>query len=202
MAARPKAIRVPRRVPPEIKSPVRSLALATGELLWASSQAHTAFCNVFALLVAKDNLNVGFAIWHTVQADSTQRQMLAALVDARLPTPSRMNKSLLWAKEKADKLATLRNDAAHLASAFRTDSDPYKLVPNPFGNPPTRTERLKNISDLVAHFRTVKGDLVQLSGYINALFFKLVQPSGPYPWPRRPSLKSLPKAAKRQPKRR
>lgn len=202
MAAPLKAVRIPRRVSPDIKSPVRSLALATGELLWASSQTHTAFCNVFALLVAKENLNVGYAIWHAVQADSSQRQMLAALIDARLPKTSRVTKSLLWAKEKADKLATLRNDAAHMASAFQTDSKPYRLVPNPLGNAPNRTERLKGVSDLITHFRAVKGDLIQLAGYVHALFFKIALPSGPYPWPRRPTMKSLPKATKRKPKQR
>ena len=171
MATAQKSVRVPRRISPEIKSPVRSLSLATGELLWASNQAHAAFCNIFALLVAKENLNVGFAIWHAVQADNTQRQMLVALVEARLSEKSRMRKSLTWAKEKADKLATLRNDAAHMASAFRTDSTPYKLVPSPIGNAPTRAERLKAVSDLTSYFRSVKGDLVQLAGYINALFF-------------------------------
>ncbi len=87
-----------------------------------------------------------------------------------------------------------------MASAFRTDSKPYRLVADVIGNPPNRAERLKEVANLTTHFRAVKGDLVQLAGYINALLFKLALPDGPYLWPKRPSMLSLPKSTKRKQK--
>lgn len=190
---RNKRVRVPRKIPPEIKGPVRSFAVAIGELLWASSQTHAAFANVFSVLVAKENLNIGFSIWHVVQSDNIQRQMLAALVDAKFSENSKMYTSLIWAKKKADDLAEMRNDAAHMATAFRTDSVPFKLEASPIGNAPNRVTRLAKKPDLKRQFRTAKSDLVQLSGYVNALFFLLAFPDGQYPWPKRPDLKAFPK---------
>lgn len=186
-----KAIRVPRRISADIKRPVRSFSVATGELLWAANQLHTAFSSIFSMLVARDNLAVGFAIWHVAPADNVQRQMLAALLDVRLEKRSRMHASLLWAKEKADKLATIRNDAAHMSTAFRTDSDPFQLVANFIGNTPTRSRRLNTTPDLLRTFRLAKGDFVQLSGFVYALFFRMVAPQANHPWPKKPRLKSI-----------
>lgn len=177
---------------------MRSYAVAIGELLWASSQTHTAFASVFAVLVAKENLNIGFSIWHAVQSDNVQRQMLAALVDAKFSKKSRMHASLLWAKNMADKLAEKRNDAAHMATAFRTDSVPFKLGVSPIGNAPNRVKRLAATPDLNQQFRTVKNDLVQLAGYVNALFFRLAFPDGPYPWPKMPALQAISKEKKKR----
>lgn len=198
MATRTKAVRVPRKIPPVIKGPVRSYAVAIGELIWASSQTHTAFANVFAVLVTKENLNIGFSIWHAAQSDSVQRQMLAALVDAKFSKNSRMHTSLLWAKKMADELAKIRNDAAHMATAFRTDSVPFKLVVSAIGNAPNRVTRLAATPDLNRRFRIVKNDLVQLAGYVNALFFRLVSPDGLYPWPKMPALQAFPKVKRRK----
>lgn len=198
MATQTKSIRLSRRIAQDFKAPVRSFAVAIGELLWASSQTHAAFANVFAVLVAKENLNIGFSIWHAVQADNTQRQMLAALVEAKFGKSSRMYMNLRWAKQMADKLAESRNDAAHMATAFRTDSAPFTLLASPIGNAPNRAKRLAGTPDLNRHFRAVKGDLVQLAGFVNTLFFRLVQPDGTRPWPKRPALQTIAKESKKR----
>jgi hypothetical protein len=191
MKSRAKAVRISRRTSTEFKRPVRSFSIATGELLWASNQLHMGFASVFALLVARENLAVGFSIWHVAPSDSVQRQMLAALVEVRFQKGSKMRTSLIWAKECADKLATIRNDAAHMATAFRTDSDPFKLVVADIGNAPNRTKRLTKSPNLQRTFRLAKGDLIQLSGYVYALFFRITVPTANYPWPKKPNLKSV-----------
>lgn len=186
-----KVTRISRRLAPDFKRPVRSFSIATGELLWASNQLHSAFATLFAALVSKENLAVGLSIWHVAPSDNVQRQMLAAVVDVKFQKNSKMHAHLAWAKEKADKLATIRNDAAHMSTAFRTDSKPWLLVSNSIGNTPTRTRRLDGKTDLLRHFRTAKADLVQLSGFVYALFFRMVGPAAIHPWPRRPTLQSV-----------
>jgi hypothetical protein len=191
MAVRAKARRVPRRISADIKRPVRSFSIATGELLWASNQLHTAFSVVFAVLVSRENLAIGSSIWHVAPSESVQRQMLAALVDVKFKKKSKMHAQLTWAKNKADKLATIRNDAAHMSTAFRTDSKRWELVANSIGNTPTRARRLDALSDLQLHFRIARADLVQLSGFVYALFFRMVSPDANDPWPRKPALQSV-----------
>jgi len=191
MAFRVKARRIPRRLSNDIKRPVRSFSIATGELLWASNQLHTAFAVVFAVLVSKDDPGIGFSIWHTVPSDSVQRQLLAAVADVKFKKNSKMHAHLTWAKEKADKLATIRNDAAHMSTAFRTDGSPWLLVADAVGNSPTRSRRLEGLSDLQRHFRTAKSDLVQLSGFVYALFFRIVTPAASHPWPKKPALRAV-----------
>jgi len=173
-----------------IRRPVRSFSIATGELLWASNQLHTAFAVVFSVLVSKKNLAVGQSIWHAVQSDSTQRNMLAEVAKVALGNQKRMHALLLWAKKKADSLATIRNDAAHMSTAFRTDNDLWALVANAIGNPPSRAVRLESRPDLLRYFRSAKSDLVQLSGFVYALLFRMIVPDANHPWPRRPVLKA------------
>lgn len=186
-----KSRRIPRRLGPDIKRPVRSFSIATGELLWASNQLHGAFAALFSMLVSKENLAVGLSIWHVAQSDNVQRQMLAALIDVKFRKKSKMHTHLTWAKEKADRLATIRNDAAHMSTAFRTDSNPWLIVANSIGNTPTRTRRLDGKPNLLRHFRMAKADLVQLSGFVYALFFRIAVPDANHPWPRRPILQSV-----------
>lgn len=191
MKSRSKSVRISRKTSAEFKRPVRSFSITTGELLWASNQLHTAFSTIFSLLVARENLAIGYAVWHVAQSDSVQRLMLAAAVEVRFPKNSRMRTSLIWAKERADKLATIRNDAAHMATAFQTDSNPFKLVAADIGNPPNRQKRLANRPNLQRAFRLARGDLVQLSGFVYALLFRVVTPEANHPWPKKPILKSV-----------
>lgn len=188
MVTRTKSVRISRKISPVIRRPIRSFALATGELLWASNDAHAAFAMVFVVLVSKQNMNVGWSIWNTLRSDSTQRQIFAAAVESTLGMAPRMRNGLLWAKEQADRLAEIRNDAAPMATAFRTDGVAYELQISPVGNPQGGVRRLERISDLNKRFRTAKSDLVQLAGFVRSLMFRLVVPDGTYPWPRRPLL--------------
>jgi hypothetical protein len=191
MTFRVKARRIPRRLSIDVKRPVRSFSVATGELLWASNQLHTAFAVVFAVLVARENPAIGFSIWHAAPSDAVQRQMLAAVTDVKFTKKSKMHAQLIWAKGMADKLAVIRNDAAHMSTAFRTDSRPWLLVANAIGNSPTRSRRLDALADLQRHLRLAKSDLVQLSGFVYALFFRIVTPDANHSWPEKPVLRAV-----------
>jgi hypothetical protein len=136
------------------------------------------------------NLNIGLSIWHVAPSDNVQRQMLAAVVDVKFKHDQRMRSYLLWAKNAADRLATIRNDAAHVSTAFRTDREPFGVVASAMGNSPNREQRLSKLPNLQRHFRTAKADLVQLSGFLYALLLRMLDRQT-HPWPRRRAMRSV-----------
>lgn len=158
--------------------------------MWASNFSHVAFSNVFASLISKQDLDIGYSVWHTIQGDKGQREAMAAAAKATLPANSRILRNLLWAKKKADDLATIRNDAAHMATAWSVGAKPFELIANPVNNPRARLDRLQKTADIRRSFGIAKGDLYQLGAYVHDLFCHVAFPDDADPMPRRPVLKA------------
>lgn len=193
----------PRTLPKPWRRPVRSYAITVGELIWASNFAHASFGNLFAILIAPKNLDVGYAIWYSMQTDKGQLEALSASASKALPTKSRLLKGILWAKKAADDLAVFRNDAAHASTAFTTRTKPFELTQNPVNNTQSRLARLGKQNDLPKTFRVAKSDLFQLGFYVHELFCFVAYPEPRALFPRRPKLglPSKPKSKTRKTRR-
>lgn len=186
-----------RRIPSNTRVAVRTYAKAVGELLWSANAAQSSFRDLFSVLVDLAQLDAGSAIWFTIQTDKAQLQALLALTKVRFSPNSRVFQNIKWAVSAAEKLAEIRNDAAHMAMSPGVGPQGMILLPNPVGNPPTRLNRREG-KDFLTIFGQAKGDYVQLQIYIHEVFCHLAYPTESYPLPLRPRLQSVVVGPKRK----
>jgi hypothetical protein len=103
----------------------RRHAHQVGEVITAWNDLQAGFFLIFQTLSETKNPKssaIALAIWHSIQSDSAQREMMLSVARAALPENSRAYSQIKWLKDRADKLTPFRNDPAHTPIAFmRTD---------------------------------------------------------------------------------
>lgn len=196
--AKRRASTISRRIPSDLKSPLRSYATVIGEVVWASNFAHGAFEILFSHVATQDNYQIGRALWHTMPSDSGQLVALREATKASNHLPEKMKIKIIWAIEKAQKLGELRNDAVHSATIVIERNGLPTVVPSDIGTKPSRSEKLRREKDLKKKFRAVKGDLLQIGQYVHSLWPHIAGFDLLPPLPRKPQLKSLPKQTHRK----
>lgn len=164
-----------------LQKSVRPYSTAVGELVWASNFCHSRFQLVFSSLLGIEDLDVGDQIWHSMASDRAQRGALRALTQKLLPAGSRLQRNILWALDRGDRLGEQRNDAVHMPTAWMSG---YELIPDITANPRSRLDRMGKLSRPMAeHFRFVRGDLIALAWYVHGLFchiaYQSYQPTRP-----------------------
>ncbi len=149
-----------------------------------------------------------YGIWHTIQSDKTQREMLEVAAKSRFgPYTDLYSKkqhqtaldkkvlaAILWITKMAAELSMHRNDAAHspVYFALREDSSPrdprFIVMPTASG----RKQAVKRLSDAPTReiWRRVRGDLIALTGYASGYRLALLS-DGRAPLPRKPRLLSV-----------
>jgi hypothetical protein len=156
-----------------------------GEVVHAWNTAHDMLYQVFALALAEKrnffgDMGLAHALWHTVQSDKTQREMVAAVVKEKIRDQSN-REAILWAISALNDLATYRNDAAHVP-IMTGHPDIY---PN-YSAKPGSVERWEK-SPIAEHWRMLRGDLYALANYLQGVCFALGI-NAPRPLSRRPRL--------------
>lgn len=179
-----------RRLPKQFEIPMKEFATQIGEVVWAWNYCHAAFGDLFSVLVSRQNLMTGNAIWHTSQNDTAQRNFLLAAAQVTLAKSPRMFARIEWAKQSADSLSTIRNDVIHLATAFSGPPSDLSLVPSVIATAPKRLRRLENRNLDEMQF-LLKGDLIALAGYVRLVSGEITFPEQ-YSLPKRPRLLSIP----------
>jgi len=179
-----------RRTPSIWRRPIKTYAKTIGELLWAANRAQASFADLFSVLVDPTQLDAGLAIWFSIQTDSGQIKALEALLKVRAKPTTRLYRSAHWAAAAVNKLAEIRNDAAHMATAPTVNSKGIAFIPDPIGNPTSRLKR-RSSTDFLKLFRQAKGDYVQVQRYVHDVFCHLAYPNERYPLPLRPKLLSV-----------
>jgi len=161
-----------------------------GAVIWASSYCHASFARLFAEIVSPQNFQIGYAIWHSMHTDGSQRTTLADAAKVALSSNKRMLDRVLWAKDTADRLATLRNDATHLSTAFTGRTSASQIVLDANTTAPKRARRLASQGDAQKLKYKLTGDLIALAGYVSILTVELRFP-GHMPLPRKPRMQSI-----------
>ena len=184
-----------RRIPKEFKRGIDEIAAPMGEVIWAWNYCHSAFHRLFAAVVNPHKIGVGHALWHAVQNDSAQREMLLLAAGPSLFEKPKILSKVVWAKKQADQLSTVRNDVIHMATAVQPHLKKTSLIVDELSTAPKRSRRLKerSVKKLLSPLR---GDLIALANYVNVLHSAFLWPER-YPLPRRPRLLST--QASRQP---
>jgi hypothetical protein len=125
---------------------------------------------------------IAHSLWHTIQSDKTQRDMLADSARIKLSKNKSAIDRLSWILKQTNKLSTYRNMAIHTAVVFHKTTGNIPKA-NPWGN---RSESKKRYS-AINHERFWKlliGDLMALSRYTGRLADDLWRP-----WHKKPSLR-------------
>jgi hypothetical protein len=187
----------------------RRHAHQAGEVITAWNDLKASLFGIFGALLRMNsqprydgNGDLPLALWHSIQSDSTQRELLLAAATAQLRAKSAdLLRRIRWLRDTIDKLAHLRNDPAHTPIAFASspDGDSY-LVQDWFTGRPAAVNRLGK-TPLHTTWRKMRGDLFALSAYAVAIRV-FIQTSGAMPLPHRPRLLSLPKSNPRKSRRR
>lgn len=186
-----------RRAPRVWRGPIRKYAVSVGELIWAASRTQASLAELFSVMVDAKELAAGLAIWLSMQTDKGQSAALQALLSVRAPTSTRLYRSIQWALAAVEKLAEIRNDAAHLATSPTMSEKGITFIPDPIGNTTTRLQRRSN-TDFLKLFAQAKGDYILVQQYVHDIFCHLGYPNERYPLPLRPKLKSVIVRAKRK----
>lgn len=182
-----------RRIEKEFQEAADEFAEPVGRTIWAWNYCHAAFLRLFTLTATPQNMLIGYAMWHTLKSDAAQRELLIAAAEVAFAKNYKILRRIDWAKRAGDSLSTIRNDAAHLATAWRTLPNP-KIVPDPISTAPKRMRRVRAYEDLQKKLTLLQGDLIALCHFLSALSTVIAFPNL-YPLPRRPKLRSIPESS-------
>ena len=191
-----------------------------GEVLHGANLLHDRFFAVFAIALALEREDGwsstnqfhdhAVAIWHSVSADSAQREMALAAIST-VPTQIKLGPAiarLQWAKKKASKLAEYRNLLAHNPVMFRgAQTKTGKIVGVPtFGGHGIRARHRAQLDLMggLSIWRTIRNDFLNLSLYVEDVYVRIqhlmmgaeegaILYNAPKSWPGRPRLRSLPR---------
>ena len=89
-----------RKIPKEFKPALDEISSSVGEVVWAWNYCHAAFHRLFAQLVNSDNLLIGYSIWHVIQNDSNQRDMVLIAAKAALKKQPQILARIAWTVER------------------------------------------------------------------------------------------------------
>ena len=175
------------------RSAVKRHARQVGEIIFAWNWLQVWLFKLFWILVDPDNHALAYGTWHTIQSDSTQREMVRAAARARLNIKGKryLLNHVLWILKQADMLATFRNDRAHAAMLFGGFSS---LKPDTISTRKQVLDRLQT-EPPEKQWRRVRDDLWGLGYFTNSVAMEIWKPSPMrLPLPRRPRILTKPVA--------
>jgi hypothetical protein len=175
-------------------SQFRPYVTALGQLALAWNGLHETLSVLFSGVIGGENQDQLLAIWHAVNSDRAQRQMLIAAVtnNIREEIPQKYIDEIKWICGRATVLEDLRNDALHspLWAYQRTSRETIIMPVIGLGH-----ERAKKLFDknLLADFRWCRDRSNSLREFSSALYSSLLDNKTPLPdrpaWLERPGTK-------------
>ena len=165
---------------------------AVGKVVHAWNHLQDEFAELFCI-VSGLNHSVGLAIWHAVQSDRGQREMLRAAVYAACADEEWAKKfpsakeGIDWLLNEANKVADRRNDAIHAPCSVTIGTGDFEIIPFSFlGNP--RAKKL-HTKDILAEFSWYARSASVLKQY--AVDVEAALSSTRRPWPDKPRMPIL-----------
>ena len=190
MAIKSKREALSRQLPAKMRPIFRKHAQQTGQIMAASNILHSMFFCIFWTLVAKDNHALAHGLWHVLRSDKAQRDMVLVAAQTTLKKNRRLLVQIKWAKERADDLATHRNDPVH-TTMFPVDTDGRpELWLDMFAAKKASLDRLTQTPTDHLWQRTC-GDLTALYRYCGHIFLALALPDEHLTLPKRPQLQAV-----------
>ena len=163
-------------------------AQLTGEVVWAWNQLHSSFGMVFAALIPDQNLMAAHAIWSALTTDRAQRDVLLALAEWTY-FEGRPLERIRWAINATNLLSSYRNAAIHTLPGFLlTDAGVTTTIAN-WGVPFHRARRFSG-REFPIILQALRGDAIQLSGYVDWIASTLLPDAKHRSSPQRPVLRT------------
>lgn len=182
-----------RRINRQFSKEIRQYATRTGLALWSWNSLHGNMFLIFWFLTARGHdfyHETAYSMWHAIQNDSTQREMLLNVANAELSKNNRLLAKIRWLVKIANQLAHYRNIAAHTHAIF---SPQFQIIP--VADATASREAARKRFNEIKHdqfWRSLSGDLNSLSLYARAIAFHILGWNDPpAPLPHRPRLRSL-----------
>jgi hypothetical protein len=181
-----------RKLPMGFSKEIRQFAAHTGLAMWAWNSLHANLFLIFWFLSARGHdfyHATAYSMWHAIQNDSTQRDMLLNVARAELTEQQSLLRRIIWLVKTANQLSSYRNIAAHTPAIF---SPHFRFLPA--ADPTAAREGARKKFNEIKHddfWRTLTGDLNSLSLYAGAVAFEILGWNPREPLPHRPRLRSL-----------
>ena len=171
-------------------------ARQVGEIVYAWNSAHGALFWVFWTLLGKGQ-PVAHGIWHTIQNDSAQLQMLSQLAEKSEAHTISIRKAVVWAVWAMTQLSPYRNNAAHVQMFYHYT----ELLPSDVTSRTNAITRLSQ-SPVETYWRRLRGDLRAIENYAMDLHISIMMGNA-RPLTHRPRLQLVPaKSGRSRPKTR
>jgi hypothetical protein len=182
----------PRKRPKAQAQSFRKYAQRVGAAVLSWNDLHANLYLVFWYLIGSTkNLipkeQVAYQLWHVIQSDRTQHQMLQGVAEAKLVNDTVALERITWILKSAQTLSAYRNLAAHTAIMFNG--------PVPYAEPWSTRSSHRDRHQIIDHdkfWRLLSGDLIALSQYTANLADDLWRPGHSRPSLSKPNLRSLP----------
>ncbi|MDQ7780693.1 MAG: hypothetical protein RDV41_13445 [Planctomycetota bacterium] len=166
-----------------------------GEVIYLWNRLHGALFLTFWAITDSRDYDFAYGIWHSIQSDSTQRQMVEkAAGTGRIG--ARMKSNVLWICRAHEKLAPYRNAFAHVGFYYHSKEEGF--APEDLGARKAPLELLASYPKTTL-FRRLRGDLAALADYAEGIGYRILyrHPTGPQissgsPWTERPRLQLVP----------
>lgn len=161
-------MKLSRRLPHGFEKQVRKYALHTGLASWAWTRVHgQLFLMFWFAMSSKGEIDAmhptAHSIWHQIQNDSTQREMLISVVRTRLFDQKQLVANVEWLIKTLNRLSTYRNILVHTEAIF----SPY-MRQAPAASPAGARTGARQRFDNITHdkfWRDLAGDLNALTSY-------------------------------------
>ena len=199
MARRTTTDRYSRRIPFQISGAVKTHARQCGEISFVWNLLQDAFFHMFWGVVGDyrgDRHDMAHALWHSIQSDKTQREMLRDAAESRPDLPPELVGHIKWAVRMAEKLATFRNDAIHTPVRFAVVPTGTFTQYQRVSGRRQAVDRL-TINPSASYWRVVRGDLAVLVAFCELVYRRHAAHGPLAPSTRRPPLLALPRDVQR-----
>ena len=197
MAAKQKRARLKRQIPGLLTQAVKRHNQQVGNIVWAWNLAHEQLYVLFAYFIQESKR--ASAIWHVIQSDKTQREMLLATALAALGETAPLYVEIKWLCDRVGDISTFRKDPAHTPIHVKgplTVGFLPPLGPSEISGRPQAVERLTT-KPTAQFWRAARDDLYMLGLYAWHIHYQLRYPGViGHALPHRPSLLSLPQSTK------
>lgn len=173
-----------RKLPadPKQRAAMKRHARQVGEIVYAWNSAHGAIFWVFWTLLGKGHA-VAHGLWHSLQSDIAQRQLLEQLASNTESHTISIRKAASWLVWAMDELSPYRNAAAHVQMYYHHPD----LLPSDSTSRPKYVERLSK-SPVEKYWRKLRGDLRAIEVYAVDLHVAIMMKNA-RPYTHRPQLR-------------
>ena len=178
----------------ETREAIEAYCVAVGLVVYEWNDLHEKLARLFALVREGDRQET-LTEWYAIRSDTRQREKLRCAITET--TSDRWKKSprapddLKWLLDRADKLASDRNNAIHAPCSLYLRGDGSSEVMAAVRSANAGNRRAKNLEgkDLLIEFHWCAAYAVRLGQFAGMLAPAMASPDH-YEWPARPKIPS------------